>query len=197
MALKVIRSFFVVALVAALGSTSAIAQTKPGDGKSSGRSSGIGNARDKEVPMEITSDNMELQRDAQKAIFRGNVEAIQGGTRLRADSMVVYYREKSQRDQLRQEAQAAGAANRPGTITRVDAFGKVFISADDETMQGDKSSYDLDKRVIVTEGRVVVTRGQDILNCAKLTIHLDTKQNYCENAPGGRVKGIFTPNNGS
>jgi len=167
-------------------------QAAPGRQDQGGRSSGIGNSRDKDLPMEITADNLEVQRDNRKAIFRGNVDVVQGGTRMRADMMVVHYRERDERDRARQQTANSNA----GAIYRIDAFGKVFISADNETARGDKGTYDLDRRVLISEGNVVLTRDKDVLNCAKLTMNFDSKQNYCENAPGGRVKGIFNPGGG-
>lgn len=156
-------------------------------------SGGIGNSKDKDKPVEIAADNLEVQRDNQLAIFRGNVEAVQGSTRIRADSMVVYYRDSAGRDAANQAAQAAGDNSRTGKISRIDAFKGVFISSDNETAKGDKAVYDLDRRIMVIEGNAVLTRNDDVLSCAKLTANLDNKQNVCETQPGGRVKGIFNP----
>ncbi|MCW5751949.1 MAG: hypothetical protein KIT81_12450 [Alphaproteobacteria bacterium] len=155
------------------------------------RSGGIGGADDRDKPVEITADSLEVQRDRQTAIFRGNVQAVQGSTRMRADSMVVYYRDRAQQDAARQQAEQRGEEIRGGRIARIDAFGKVFISSEGETAQGDKMVYDLDRRILSGEGRVVLTRESDVLNCARLTINLETRQNVCESAPGGRVQGIF------
>lgn len=171
-----------VSLLLGLDLASAAAQSSGG---------GIGNSKDKDKPIEITADNLEVQRDNQVAIFRGNVDAIQGSTRLRADSMVVYYRDSNER--AANTASATADSTRNGKISRIDAFNRVFISSDNETAKGDKAVYDLDRRIIVIEGNAVLTRGNDVVTCAKLTANLDNKQNVCETQPGGRVRGLFNP----
>lgn len=163
----------------------------PPSAQAQARSGGIGGGDDRDKPVEITADSLEVQRDRQTAVFRGNVQAVQGGTRMRADSMVVYYRDRAQQDAARREAERRGEEIRGGRIARIDAFGKVFISSEGETAQGDKMVYDLDRRILSGEGRVVLTREGDVLNCARLTINMETRQNVCESAPGGRVQGIF------
>lgn len=171
---------------AAPGAAGAPAAALPGGGPASG----IGNTRDRDQPIEITADNLELQRDTQLAIFRGNVEVVQGSSRMRADSMKVYYRERAQQAGARQQAQSQGEDIRAGKIARIEAFGKVFMSSDGETAQGDQAVHDFDRRILRIEGNVVLTRNSDVLSCARLTVNLDNKQNVCEGG-GSRVKGVF------
>ena len=47
------------------------------------------NAYDTSLPIEISADALEVQRDTGVAIFRGSVDAVQGKMSLRADQLTV------------------------------------------------------------------------------------------------------------
>lgn len=151
----------------------------------------LSKARNTDQPIEISADSLEVQQDKQLAIFTGNVDATQGNIRLRADSLRVHYRQNepaaqrpAQRPGPQQQADASGA------ISRIDATGKVFVSSPEETAQGDRGIYDVDKRVITLEGNVVLTRGKNVLRGQKATMNLDSGRSVME---GGRVRGLFVP----
>ena len=168
---------------------------------------------DSDQPIEISADSLEVQQDQQIATFRGNVDAVQGDIRLRADQLKVHYRNKSAAatDAGKATAKPAdkpaakstkgakpggqvGDATMGSSISRIDAIGKVFISSPDETAQGDTGVYDLDKHTIVLEGQpVVLTRGPNVLRGQRAVMNLDTGRSVMETAPGGRVKGLFVP----
>lgn len=155
-------------------------------------------------PIEIAADNLEVLQDKQMAIFRGNVDVAQGEMRLRADELHVYYRERNAgqpgaaaRTQPGQRpapapAPAAGAAGPDmGTISRIEAKGKVFISSNDEKAQGDYADYNVDKKLIVLQGNVVLTQKESVLRCAKVTMQQDIGRSVCDPLPGQRVIGVF------
>src|SRR5690606_31308422 len=73
---------------------------------------------DADQPIEINADSLEVQQDQQVAIFRGNVDAVQGQIRLRADEIKVHYRSNPE-----------GNDQTDGTIVRIDAIGNVFVSS--------------------------------------------------------------------
>ena len=52
----------------------------------------IGQGYDTSLPIEITADSLEVRQEEQIAVFRGNVDAVQGDLNLRADELTVYYR---------------------------------------------------------------------------------------------------------
>lgn len=156
---------------------------------------------DADQPIEITSDSLEVQQDRQLAIFRGRVQAVQGDMRLTADTVAVTYREQKtqqppSQQRQRQPSQTDGAM---GAITRIDATGNVFVSSPTETAQGLVGVYDVDKRVITLTGQVVLTRDKNVLKGENLVWNLETGVSRLDGgattggAPGGRVKGVFVP----
>jgi lipopolysaccharide export system protein LptA len=163
-------------------------------------------------PIEINADRLEVQQDRQIATFSGNVDATQGDFKMKADQLKVFYREQSQPQGQRPAASKPGEipqrpAPRPaaqgdnpmgGSIQRIEATGRVFLSSPQETASGDTGVYDVDKQTFRLDGqKVVLTRGQSVLNCGWVLTNMDTGVSRCEGgvagATGGRVRGIFMP----
>ena len=135
-------------------------------------------AHDAKLPIEITADSLEVNQKEQLAVFRGNVDAIQGAIRLTASEIWVRYRPAS-------EGEAQGA------ISRINASGQVRFSTPSETAQGDSGVYDVDAQVITLTGSVVLTRGGNVIRGEKLVLDLATGQSKIESTR--RVRGLFVP----
>lgn len=146
-----------------------------------------GRAMNTNAPVQISADSLEVQQDNQIATFKGKVEASQDDMRLKADLVRVYYADKS-----KSGGEPAGG-NDNSSISRIEAVGRVFISRPDQTAQGDRGTYDLDKRVIVLEGNVIITDKDNVIRGNKATMDLEGKQSVVEQGPGGRVQGVFQP----
>lgn len=134
---------------------------------------------DTDQPIEINADSLEVQQDNNLAIFTGNVDAIQGRIRLRADRLMVWYRPGG-----------SEGADVQGTINRIEAVGNVFISSPDETAQGENGVYDVPNSQIVLTGSVVLTRGENVVRGNRLVMNLKSGRSQMQ---GGRVKGLFVP----
>ena len=133
---------------------------------------------DAKLPIEITADSLEVKQKEQLAVFRGNVDAVQGAMRLSASEIWVRYRPESEG-----EAQ--------GTISRINASGQVRFSTPSETARGDSGVYDVDAQVITLTGSVVLTRGGSVIRGEKLVLDLATGQSKIESTQ--RVRGLFVP----
>jgi len=135
-------------------------------------------------PIEINADSLEVLQDDQVAVFRGNVDAVQGGIRLKADELKVHYRTKG----------GVGASGLGGSIVRIDAKGGVFVSSATETAQGDAGVYDVDRGEITLTGKVVLTRGENVIRGQRLVLNMETGRSRIESDGGaGRVRGYFVP----
>jgi lipopolysaccharide export system protein LptA len=172
-AMRRLRTLLLAALLAA-GAGAADAQVA------------LGKRHDTSQQIEITADSLEVQQDKQVAIFSGNVDAVQGDIRLKADQLRVHYREGG-------DGSRAQGGEPSSQIRRIDAVGNVFVSSPEETGKGDRGTYDVERRVIVLEGQVVLTSGKNILRGNRATMNLDTGRSTMETAPGGRVRGLFVP----
>lgn len=145
---------------------------------------------DTDKPIEIVADSLEVLQEDQVAVFRGNVDAIQGEIRLRANELKVFYKSRKE----------GGDANIAGSISRIDATGNVFLSSPSETAQGDKGIYYVDRREIALSGQVVLTRGQNVIRGQRLVMNMATGRSRIDggdagtaSASGGRVRSVFVP----
>ena len=144
-----------------------------------------GSGHDSRQPIEITADTLEVLQADKVAVFRGKVDAVQGDMLLRADTLVVHYREA--------EAEAENLR-----VARIDAEGNVFVSSPRETAQGRRGVYDVDAARIDLTGGVVLTRGDNVIEGDSLRMDLDSGRSRVVGAgadagSGGRVHGLFVP----
>src|SRR5690606_21662694 len=112
--------------------------------------------------IEVTADSLEVLQLDRRAVFRGNVVAVQGQVRLRSDVMIVTYRQGDERTQGE------------NTISRLDVDGNVFMTTPEETAKGDKGVYNVDKKEIVLQGNIALTRQKNVLKGDRLEYNLAT-----------------------
>jgi len=132
--------------------------------------------QDAQQPIEISADSLEVKQNQNLAVFRGNVDAVQGAFRLRANEVLVHYRPGQ-----------GGTSN----ISRIDATGKVRFETATETAQGETGVYDVVEQVVVLTGDVRLTRDKNVLRGDRLTLNLQTGESRIEGP--SRVKGLFQP----
>ena len=136
---------------------------------------------DSDAPIDVSSDRIEVQDRADRAIFVGNVEVRQASLSLATDRLTVAY-------------SSGGGVQ----IRRLDASGGVVVRSPSETASGDFGIYDLDKRLITLIGDVRLSRSGSEVNGSRLMIDLDSGRAVIDGGPpgvgqtGGRVTGHFT-----
>jgi lipopolysaccharide export system protein LptA len=147
---------------------------------------------DTSLPIEITADSLEVQRNEQIATFTGNVDAVQGDMVLSADLLRVHYGG---------DAASAPAPAGAGSIRRIEAEGNVFLSSPRETAQGDAGVYDVASNQLTMEGAVVLTRDENVVRGQRLEIDLVSGRSRMLAAvpsteggtPPQRVRALFAP----
>jgi lipopolysaccharide export system protein LptA len=141
------------------------------------------------APIDITANQAEVIQSKCLAIWRGAAEALQGDTRLRADTITVYAQPKA--------AGPDGQASCGGT-QKVVAEGNVYYVTPTQHARGDRAVYMADADQIVLTGDVIVVQGKDVARGHKLIINTRTKQSTMESGDDGssggpRVRGVFFP----
>ena len=141
------------------------------------------------APIDITANQAEVVNSKCLAIWRGAAEALQGDSRLRADTISVYARPKG-----------VGTDGQPscGGTERVVADGHVYYVTPTQNARGDHAVYLANADQIVMTGDVIVVQGKDVARGDKLTIKTKTKQFIMESGGpaagrGGRVRGVLYP----
>lgn len=136
---------------------------------------------DSNAPIDVTSNRIEVQDRADRAIFAGNVQVRQGSLTLDTSRLTVAY-------------SSAGGVQ----IRRLDASGGVVVRSPSETARGNFGIYDLDRKLITLVGAVQLTRGGSQVNGQRLVIDLRSGRAVVDGGPagvgqrGGRVTGRFT-----
>jgi lipopolysaccharide export system protein LptA len=167
--------------VAAMAATAALAQVKQEQPVSALK------GHNTNAPVDVTSDRIEVQERADRAVFTGNVHATQGDMTLETPRLTVAYSTASGN---------GGSTN--VQINRLDAAGGVVVRDPTETARGDFGIYDLDRKLITLIGNVQLTRENNQVNGARLVIDLNSGRAVIDGGPpgvnssGGRVSGHFT-----
>ena len=160
---------------------------------------------DSNAPVEISADSLEVLQRENKAIFKGNVIAVQGNIRIKSDNMTVHYKPKEEKtaQPAKTEATPAKASGDMGAITLIEVQGNVVIATPEESAQGEKGEYAVPTRLLHLYGNnVVLTRGKNILRGTTLEYNMETGRSLLTNKTGivsgkpvdTRVRGVFVPN---
>lgn len=145
-------------------------------------------------PIDIASDQLEVDDKKHVAIFTGSVSATQGDDNLKAPRLDVIYENASREGQADKTAQAskpvqpvkapaAGPADDPlssGQIKSIHALGGNVVMTnekDEQKATGDEAIYDVKAQTITMTGKkVVLTQKGHIFEDTKLVIQVDTHQ---------------------
>jgi lipopolysaccharide export system protein LptA len=136
------------------------------------------------APVDVSADRIEVQDRADRAVFVGNVHAVQQDLSLDTPRLTVAY--------------SGGSGGNNVQIHRLDAAGGVVVKSPSETAKGDIGIYDLDRKLITLLGNVQLDRENNQVNGQRLVIDLDTGRAVVDGGPpgvnssGGRVTGHFT-----
>ena len=147
-------------------------------------------------PIDITAERAEVDNGRCVAVWRGDAEAIQDKTHLRADTITVFSRPRAANAGKAKDAGPGGSAC--GGADRIEAEGHVYYMADDQNARGDHAVYNQSRDEIVMTGDVVVAQGQNVARGARLTIKISTHEATMEAPAGpdgkpGRVRAVFYP----
>ncbi|OCJ17476.1 cell division protein DivIVA [Rhizobium sp. AC44/96] len=166
----------------------------------------------KDEPIQIESDKLEIHDQEHTADFTGNVKVVQGTTTLQAGHMTVYYKPKAGAA----DAAATPAADKPATdkpatekpatdkkaadagstsfgsgnadIDHIIVTGKVFLSSGTQTATADNGSFDMAQQLFILKGdKVVLSDGPNVFTGCQLTVHMATGQAQLDSC-GGRVQ---------
>ena len=128
------------------------------------------------APVDVASERIEVQDRANRAIFSGNVVAVQGNLRLNSSRLTVVYANSGNNTQ----------------IQRLEASGGVTLRSPTETARGQFAIYDLGRRLVTMIGGVTLDQGQNHVQGGRLVLDLDSHRAVMDGgAQTGRVRGRF------
>lgn len=150
-------------------------------------------ASNKDKPINIEADSLEVDDAKKIATFKGSVSATQGDFNLKADELLVTYSAGSSGGDKKE---AGAAAEAGANIKRIDAKGNVVVTTqDNQEATSDWAIFDVEKQEITIgvndNGSVVLAQGGNVLRGSRLVIDLATGRSNMTSTK--RVQTLFTP----
>lgn len=137
-------------------------------------------------PIQIDAEQLEISEEGDQriSVFSGNVVVRRGDTVLRAKTLRIF----SDLDDKRPRNEA---------FSRIEATGDVEVKSGQQTVTGSDVIVDMGKQTITMTGTVVLTQGANVITGNRLVVDLATGKARVEQAPGKRIRGVFTPDSGT
>ena len=179
------------------------AETKTGDAKGEAKGEGksarktgsaFGNFGASKEPVRIDAGSLQVIDKEQKAIYSGDVVAIQGATTLRCSKLTVYYtqgKEGAGKDSKPKEAGTPATGS--SSIKKLDCDGPVSVVSSTQTATGDHGVFEADREIVTLTGNVVLADCENVQRGDKLVYNTKTGIANVTNTGGRRVQGVFTP----
>ena len=150
----------------------------------------------RDQPVKIESNSLEVRDKQRQATFSGNVKLTQGETVLQCHTLVIFYEDAAAPPAPKKGAPAiAQKGGGPGAaqIKRAEAKGDVLVTQKDQTARGENGVFDVKTNTITLSGSVVVTQGTNVLRGDRMLVDLNTGVSRVESDKAKRVEGLFNP----
>ncbi|MBN8980455.1 MAG: LPS ABC transporter substrate-binding protein LptA [Rhizobiales bacterium] len=156
-----------------------------------------GFSQNRDKPIQIDAASLEMRDKDKAATFSGNVKVVQGDTTMRCKTLVVFYdnNDASGKPAMKSATPGPGGSSQ---IRRLEAKGGVIVTQKEQTVTGDRGTFDMRANTVTMEGNVLLTKEKNVLRGDKLIVDMTTGVSRVESG-GGRVQGVFqsTPGSGS
>ena len=140
----------------------------------SGAMAGFSANRDQ--PVKITSNTLEVRDKSHQATFMGEVKLVQGDTTITCRALTVFYEDTptagAKKGAPPPDANAPKQSNTQ--IKRAEAKGDVLITQKDQTASGDNGVYDMKSNTMTLTGNVVVTQGTSVMRGERMVVNMTT-----------------------
>lgn len=134
-----------------------------------------GEAAQQRLPINVTSDRMEVNNRANSITFLGNVIVTREDMRMTAEQLVV------QNEQQTNQLQS------------ITATGNVTITQGERRATGKEAFFLEGEEKIVLKGNARATEGENIITGEEMTLYLRTNRTVITGTPQRRVHVVFHP----
>jgi lipopolysaccharide export system protein LptA len=160
-----------------------------------------GFSQNRDQPIQIQADSLEMRDKQKQATFSGNVKVVQGDTTMTSKSLVVFYESKNQPgaqpagNTKATKAAAPMQSSTPGpdgssSIRRLEARGNVVVTQKDQVVTGENAIFDTKTNLVTMSGGVVLTQAKNVLRGDRLLVDMTTGVSRVE-SDKGQVQGLF------
>jgi lipopolysaccharide export system protein LptA len=144
---------------------------------------------DKSQPIDIQSDRLDAYQEKREVIFSGNAIATQGDRKIKADRLLIYYKDRPGATG-KKDIQGMGVV---GDLERLEAQGHVTITEPNRIVTGDHAVFYYDLQKIVMTGNAVMSEGKNIIRGGKIIVLLDEDRGIVEGSESKRVTATIYP----
>jgi len=155
---------------------------------------------DSKEPIKIDSDRLDVFDKEKKAIFAGNVVAVQGETTMRCKTLTVFYEQgvgAQGGGQAGAGAKPAPAAAAQGGgdngVRRLECAGPMTVVSKDQIATADNAIYDKAQQKVFLNGNAKLSQGENVTTGDRLIYDLATSRASVERKPGQRVRALLVP----
>ena len=141
-------------------------------------------------PIKIDADRLDVFDKEQRAIFSGNVVAVQGDSTMKCTSLTVLY-EQSRTPGA--PSSLAGPGQGENGIRKIDCKGPVTVTAKTQVATSDNATFDRVQNKIVLTGNAALSDGPNVTKGDRVVYDLNTSRAYIE----GRVRALIVPGSSS
>ena len=157
------------------------------------RAVGFGNFGSSKEPIKIDANKLDVFDKEGRAVFTGEVVAVQGESTMKCTVMTVFY---EQRDQNGAQATPAAQGADDSAIKKIDCKGPVTIVSRTQVATGENATFDRGSNKIMLTGNATLSDGPNVTKGERVLYDINTGVANIETAPGGRVRALFVPGNG-
>ncbi len=156
-------------------------------------------------PIKIDADRLDVFDKESKAVFAGNVVAVQSDSTIRCSTLTVHYKRDRDKDPGKEAGKTAAVeAEKPkdanalagNGIRKVECAGPVTVSQKDQVATGDNAVFDQEAKRIILTGNVVLSQCQNVTRGSRLVYDMATGRANMDPVAGGRVSAMFVPGQG-
>ena len=179
------------------GSELKIAQGAAAPARPAGRRpSAFGELGSNKEPIKIDADRLDVFDKEGRAVFAGNVVAVQGDSTMKCSLLTVFY-------EAGRGAAAAGQAGREAqqnplggdnAIRKINCKGPVTIVSKSQVASGDNAEFDRARNKVLLMGNATLSDGPNVTRGERVAYDLNTGiANVEGGGGGGRVRALIVP----
>lgn len=139
-------------------------------------------------PVSYSADNLEYFDSEHRLVLTGDVDVVQNDSRLRADRITLFFSQSTA-----SPTNQSGLGS--GDIQRMIADGEVYYVRPAQSARGDHAVYEVSSDSVTFTGNVVVASTENVIRGNSLVLKISDRQTVIRPAQGGRVRGVFVPQN--
>ncbi len=168
------------------------------------RASAFGELGTNKEPIKIDADRLDVFDKEGRAVFAGNVVAVQGDSTMRCTSLTVLYEQgrgaaaagattAAPAEPAKAAASRGGAnplAGGDSAIRKINCKGPVTIVSKTQVATGDNAEFDRAANKVVLVGNAALSDGPNVTRGERVAYDINTG---IANVMGGRVRALIVP----